>query len=135
MFVLYNPHTKNPRRYQNDYKLDYDDEEEKYNKTKPIECKYKKIRNCYRKDPVSGVEIPLLIYSADTWICQNCKNKEKIDKWFINLQQTEIPSVLSQFHNLKGRLVYDINDKQNGSWTFGPSNDDKCWQFYSIIYE
>ena len=127
MFI-YNPHTRNPGRYLNDYKLQ--DNDSLPNESKPRQCINFDIRECRKIDPVSGAKIPLLYKSDGLWICQNCKEREAVSKWFRRLQDTEIPTVLPQFRNLKGRLIIPQGEQ---AWDFGPPNDDPCWQFHSII--
>lgn len=77
-------------------------------------------------DPVTHRIIPLHFISGDMYICETCRQREKIDRWFANLQRTEIPSTLEQFRRLKGRIRYNLNDDM-------PPNTDSCWKFYSIM--
>ncbi len=132
MFFFYS-HSTDRRRYWNDYKLERSDtiREQKY---KPKRCTNFNLRRCRTSDPVSGVKIPMLYVTDSVYICQVCKERETISKWFRRLQDTEIPSSLPQFRRLKGRLVYDIKDRKK-NWGFGPPNDDPCWQYYSILEE
>lgn len=107
------------------------DEDPQFHKPySPRRCKYYEKRHCAIRDPVSRIFIHLYFITDGIYICANCLRREQIDTWFKNLQETEIPSVLPQFHNWKGRLI----PKGEQAWNFGPPSDDSCWQYHSIIH-
>lgn len=115
---------KNRWRYINDANIEAP--ENRDTNYKPKRCKYWTKIHCYRMDPVTHRIIPLHFISGDMYICETCRQREKIDRWFANLQRTEIPSTLEQFRRLKGRIRYNLNDDM-------PPNTDSCWKFYSIM--
>ena len=94
-------------------------------------CKYWAKRHCYRLDPTSHRIVPLHFITTGMYICDNCRQREKIDRWFANLERTEIPSTLPQFRTLKGRLIADSKDYYLHPHL--PANDNACWQFYSML--
>lgn len=126
MWIYTNSNTRNKRRYTNDINVEDPTFSKPY---KPKRCKNYPKKHCHYKDPVSNVVIPLIYLADDLYICANCQEAEKMDRWFYNLQQTEIPSVLPHFHSLKGRLI----PKGEQAWDFGPPNDDPEWRYYNII--
>jgi hypothetical protein len=126
MWIYTTSNTRNKRRYTND--INIEDPSFSSKPYKPKRCMYYQRRHCWFKDPVSNVYIPLRFIAEDKYICANCETREKMNRWFYNLQQTEIPTVLPQFHKLKGRIV----PKGEQIWDFGPPNDDPCWGFYNI---